>query len=931
MKSNKNSQTQKNQLINLKQTSVKLKKSFKASVLSTKSNIKSNQHNVNDLNIQNQTVNCHKSLFKDEDKDSSQEVRLNTDTPIITKSMYFPFNANKTMIKDKTMMISQIKMNNIKITKLIQTKNFLLAKNSILLNLSYIEDYSLSFPTAIINKKIIIFNLYNLSFCINQICNNTFNQLSEANLYQNSTDAFNNESYSYLEAACYHYDNLLEKKYNITFKINNNQISSIENYSSFIKDLSLSRVILTSYNSSNLKVQLSKKNDKIINVTNQFSLLSKFHLQLSEHSSCNIDDKNKCEEALIQALSSFNINYFLIELTEEMFNIIEKLVSINENSNIHNTNSIINNSSEVNNYSNSKLVENKKSNILYSSSALKKDYKSNNLTQKSLKNEEVSIFNEKIKESLNCIKSLNMQIKQFLSKIIENNNYTVKPISVLEIENIISHEKLKFDNNYRSMLGIKSISKDSIDNVDIISFLMMKPITETDLYINEDAQSNASNLASNYKMELKRENLIEKIILLCLSAYIISCKLRNMIKFHNKNEDKIAIEYLAHSFHEFAVFVSIKHLPKQNKLNSIITKHYFKSYECRFDTIENECFSNSQIFTINKNKYDKLKTEANNHHVVDQVIEEEVKSEIKETERYKVEYILDEENNHEYIYDKNQDSLVKKRTITTAEVEIKLPLTERTDEKETNNFYERQLAENISNTTKRQNTIDCMINSNMKLELINTKPLNLNNINLITINSDGLNEPRSKFSTISGKTNSINNKLSSKTISKNQGNKKNSTNPIKSIIYLNNNKSIDKSKSYVLNSNFTTICANENRSQSKGKNKNLITGNFLPMNAKISKSLTNQKKAIIKDNNISNIPKKKKNILHSIFFDSQCLVKSKYKTITCNDSSSAYSNNLYKISSFSSKSPLCISKSQIGRNSSKQIKTVDVNIKTNLL
>lgn len=103
------------------------------------------------------------------------------------------------------------------------------------------------------------------------------------------------------------------------------------------------------------------------------------------------------------------------------------------------------------------------------------------------------------------------------------------------------------------------------------------------------------------------------------------------------------------------------------------------------------------------------------------------------------------------------------------------------------------------------------------------------------------------------------------------------------------------------------------------------------MNAKIAKSLTNQKKAVIKDNNISNIPKKKKNILHSIFFDSQCLVKSKYKTITCNDSSSAYSNNLYKISSFSSKSPLCISKSQLGQNTLKQIKTVDVNIKTNLL
>ncbi len=49
-------------------------------------------------------------------------------------------------------------------------------------------------------------------------------------------------------------------------------------------------------------------------------------------------------------------------------------------------------------------------------------------------------------------------------------------------------------------------------------------------------------------------------------------------------------------------------------------------------------------------------------------------------------------------FDKNQDYLVKKQTITTVIVEVEifqLPLTERKDEKETNFnniFYERQLA-----------------------------------------------------------------------------------------------------------------------------------------------------------------------------------------------------------------------------------------------
>lgn len=872
---------------------------------------KSNSKKINQNPRQTQTnqIDTGKGVYKlFKEIDVSIEKRLITDISIY-KEETETLTENKNEIpmvrlskkriigKDQASILLRIRNNNNKITNFIVTSQYDKALLILQANLELIEDYTISFPFGGINKRLIIFNLYNIAYCYS-ISNNGYSQKEDKEKNINII--------KYIEAGLFHYDCLIENKY--LFACRTNRSLDWNSLSNLLFIYNLSNEI-KSYKPISSNSLLSINN--IISYISELGLYSKMHLQLSFHikSTENINKEMSIETLSHSLLSLVSCIYMFIYL-ERLFFILKNNFNLissesKEKEEEMNTNSVFISGNVSENTKNKAFSLKANSKMMKCIDSNTENEGNGNDNEEENFNEEYSLCCDKINEFYNTIKQVYDKIISFLDGLSScETRFKSRVLTYFDIEkmyNININTKKSLE---RSMLGIRSDLnntnihthekyKDCCDSnksnqilpihkIDIVSFLKLPFLSENELLLN-----NSHNLYS-FKDQLNTNSLFEKIILLSLSSYYSSKSFLLIKETHISNDEKHILHQLSHSFIYFSIEILCGFIPKGYKIPKEIINDYLLLFRSRFETIENDDFFIS--FKQTKNQDGEGKERRRNEDQVksqNQKIEEVIED--SRSEVYKKKSIntyntigtygtYDNEDVRTFIIndnmttlnsppnliyeinqiDEEEDNQSKKMMKRKGEAEQskgnnmnKISKEKDKDKKKTSSTMtvmknsissnanakpkdikvkERQVAyfTNKTTTTKSHNTIDCIVNNKMKLEIQNTKPINLNSINLVTINSDGFAPVQKQ-------------KPSQFLKGRSRTNEKKETNNLKKIIYY---------------------------SKAKGNNEN-------------------KGKNIVKDNVKVNL--KNHSLLHSIFFDSQSIVKNKYKTITYNESSSSYS------------------------------------------
>lgn len=679
----------------------------------------------------------------------------------------------------------------------------------------------------------------------------------------------------YLKKLNTYYDTNLSEEYNINSNANiidNNTQSIIKFFDNNLKP-------------NNNMQKLKDIGEYLLKVR----FLAKFKLQLCAVLSQNSNHK----EALYQAESAFllceeNINatFYLVNLiirnisnenggidysicctNKNMFNSdINIINNNNDNNTIENIVSTTNNITKKYNICEDNCnVINNDVNILNESPIIKsnnlKTHLLDSITKKNKSNcLEYNGFYEQIQETLYCLISLIDKIKKYKSIHYElikknndknskedNNNTYINNCYITErdIEQYKASRKYFISN--RSLLGVKK-HEDWIDYINIGNIMFINPLTFEDF-----------DLDSDYKFELLKDAISEKIIMITVCSFCASSETRTYLDTNNvatiDGNKNLSNCLISNNLHKMSVEIACCYLPD----SCPIIKHYISTYFKHYNSKQKENTNISNNNPININIKD-INNSLNNKQLGNRNLPNNNKlhSSLKNS-------------NYKKSYQSNINTLNKTK-LNIAQITEKSKNNYKTiDFKKSNNINNKnkEIKCKLFKTCNKCSSLKKYFNDNIKYKDVNKKDLN-NKYSLI-INNNKYNKLTIDNKSIDNNVNTNNNTYNSKYSSYSNTLKKPTIANYKQL-NINYNKKND------IYSNLLVIKNNVSVNKHNEKKKTLISNN------NNSTSLLNSKGSNLKQ-------LKNKNLIDSVLFNSNFFNNIKFKNCSINNNSVNYSCN----------------------------------------
>lgn len=554
-----------------------------------------------------------------------------------------------------------------------------------------------------------------------------------------------------------------------------------------------------------------------------------------------------------------------------------------------------------------------------------------NTNEKSINfnNLEYNGYREQIAES----KKLLLNLKTFINEFnIEKINY--KALSNQEINEIIESSSSKISG--RNILGIKK-QDDWIYHLNIgnIMFISALPLSELDL-------------DSDYKMELLKDAVIEKVVMLTVSLFCVSSEIRLEKPLNNTSNIPNYNFGLSELWHRQALLISSNFLPS----TCPIAKHYLTSYLKHYEgyeltnqtLIENEqkidSSSNLILNKLNKDSFSSSNLKEsfkdnNNNSIINNKVN--LNSNSNENINSNLHSSIPNPNN---ILEK-KDLSVKKKSKCVLNVNDKLKPINKDSNSSSKTIRSNANSNNYNNSKfqsiSRESSIKSIKNNNSKIQNNNfytitssSKPITTDSSkNKETKESDNSKISKDKSNTNKTLKNSCSNssiKFKLATNFNKEINKKNDI--LKSLVFkpsnivnknvnLIKNNDVFKSSNYSVNKNskeisLTNLCLNSKIGINFKMNTNTDTNTNINVDTKINKNKVdnffplNMNKNIPETNSTLNLMNKKNtnflnNNSNSKFISSKPIKVDNKDNLESNDSNTKILNNKLKESSSKSK------------------------------
>ena len=574
-----------------------------------------------------------------------------------------------TLLNEKNINIKKLNEINAKCVDLIYDEKFKKSLNIYKKIENFLENAVMDNVTLLIPKKFVIIVLYNLATCFYKLKN-----------LENSI--------IYLDAVIYHFDTSLEKKYKI--KINE------EFFDSLIKNKKILEI-----------------NTKIGDWILELRFCAKFHIQMS----VILSEAKRYVDSLKHAKLAALICEDNLIKTLNLYQKIKSDFKLKENGGNSNTKENYDIKQQIKNNYKIILDLNKIINNLRNNS----NHINNSISFNTNKNKIKSVYNNYFTYIKNITEKKEKE-KIFSEKKNSNNYYISYSKYRNKKINLYNNEK-NIINDINNIFEKKFVEKDDwITLLNINNIIYLSPLNYDDL-----------DLESEPKYELLRDAILEKVIMLTMSYYLLSERIR-ILSTDKNNKNKNGEYYLSKAVNLAFIFLPPS-CPIINHYKNIYNKYYINNLEI---------IPEGKIADYNINLEKKEIVNNNNNDFIYFIKTEKIK------------YI---KNNNIKYQNNNKNEILFNNKINISNSNIF----------NNNNKKKNNLINNISNESSQ-----ISINHNTSLELNGNLNLITNNKFLERTNKSKIQDikaPKFKlnFNKISNNNNNLNIKYNSSTIINNNG------------------------------------------------------------------------------------------------------------------------------------------------------------------